>query len=335
MRKLRLFLLVPGILIFVWLVHKLGIQSIESNLSKLKWGFLAILLVSLVWHILKTVAWTLALEPGSHELGFRSFFRARLIGEAFNYLAILSSVGGDPIKAYALNGRLRLSRGVASVILDRVLYTATCLIFIIVGIVSLLARFPVGKQLYTIMTIMLACVVFLWGTFCAMFYFRLPVISKTLKALSSLPYLKKRFQDKRSSFATIDDLIFDLFNYHRWRFLANMGMHLLSFALSVAEIYIVLSCVGAPVHVQAAFLLASLTLVFNSLSVLVPANIGSFEGAHYLMFHMLGLKPEFGLTLAIAKRIRALFWVGIGLALFSVPQPEAKLAFATPDKSEN
>jgi uncharacterized protein (TIRG00374 family) len=335
MRKLRVILLVPGVLVFFWLLHKLGLRSIESNLSNLKWGFLAILLASLVWHILKTFAWMLALEPGSHDIGFRSFFRARLIGEAFNYLAILSSVGGDPVKAYVLNGRLRLSRGMASVILDRVLYTATCLIFIILGIVAFLAHFPVGTQLYTVMMITLGCVVVLWGAFCAMFYFRLPVISKTLKVLSSLPYLKKRFREKRASFDKIDELIFDLFNYHRWRFLAIMGMHLLSFALSVLEIHIILFCVGNPVSVQVSFLLASLTLVFNSLSVFVPANLGSFEGAHYLMFHMLNLSPDLGLTLAIAKRIRALFWVGIGLAFFSFPQPEGRLAFAASDKNDN
>jgi hypothetical protein len=43
------------------------------------------------------------------------------------------------------------------------------------------------------------------------------------------------------------------------------------------------------------------------------------------MFHLLRMSPDAGLTLAIVKRIRALVWVGIGLALLPLARSGKKL----------
>ena len=60
----------------------------------------------------------------------------------------------------------------------------------------------------------------------------------------------------------------------------------------------------------------------------VPFELGTKEGAHYLLFGLLGLDPALGVYTAMVSRARDLVWIAFGLSLvwFSGSRTPAKEA---------
>ncbi len=69
---------------------------------------------------------------------------------------------------------------------------------------------------------------------------------------------------------------------------------------------------GANIAVFSAFVLEGLTKVINLVGTLNPGNVGTYEGGNMLIARMFGITSATGLTLALCRRARALFWAGVG-----------------------
>jgi len=82
--------------------------------------------------------------------------------------------------------------------------------------------------------------------------------------------------------------------------------------MAVLEVYLVLRFMGARVAVVGAFALEGLTKVINLVGALNPGNIGTYEAGNMLIAKMFGVTGTAGLTLALCRRARTVFWAGIG-----------------------
>ena len=51
----------------------------------------------------------------------------------------------------------------------------------------------------------------------------------------------------------------------------------------------------------------------NAVFAFVPGAIGVMEGAYSGMLYLLHIDPAIGITIQIAKRMRAAFWILLGL----------------------
>jgi len=71
--------------------------------------------------------------------------------------------------------------------------------------------------------------------------------------------------------------------------------------------------------VAGAFVVEGLTKVINLVGVLNPGNLGTYEGGNMLIARVLGVPATTGLTLALCRRARSIFWAGIGITLSSAP----------------
>ena len=69
---------------------------------------------------------------------------------------------------------------------------------------------------------------------------------------------------------------------------------------------------GARIAVVGAFALEGLTKVINLVGAINPGNLGTFEGGNMLIAKMVGVTGAAGLTLALCRRARAVFWAGVG-----------------------
>jgi len=58
--------------------------------------------------------------------------------------------------------------------------------------------------------------------------------------------------------------------------------------------------------------LEGLTKVINLVGALNPGNLGTYEGGNMLIANIFGVTSTAGLTLALRRRARTLFWAGIG-----------------------
>ena len=70
---------------------------------------------------------------------------------------------------------------------------------------------------------------------------------------------------------------------------------------------------GAKLTLFGALAIEALTKLVNIAGTFNPGNIGTYEGGNMLITKMFGLTAAAGLTLAFARRLRALFWTGVGI----------------------
>ncbi len=61
-----------------------------------------------------------------------------------------------------------------------------------------------------------------------------------------------------------------------------------------------------------AFVIEAFTKFIDVIGALNPGNIGTFEGGNLLVARLLGFPAAAGLTLALCRRARILFWAAMG-----------------------
>ena len=82
--------------------------------------------------------------------------------------------------------------------------------------------------------------------------------------------------------------------------------------MAVLEVYLILRFMGADVGVVSAFAMEGLTKMINLVGVLSPGNLGTYEGGNMLIANLFGVTGTVGLTLALCRRARSIFWAAVG-----------------------
>jgi hypothetical protein len=69
--------------------------------------------------------------------------------------------------------------------------------------------------------------------------------------------------------------------------------------------------------------------VINLVGALNPGNFGTYEGGSMLIAKMFGVTSTTGLTLALCRRARTVFWAGVGgLCVIVMKKAEAPTTIA-------
>src|ERR1700730_14077309 len=91
----RIFFLLAGIALFVYLTIRLGPLQILSMLGRVGWGAVAIIAIFTVHQTFR--AWALAASvPGGREVTFADAFSIRLSGEAVEFLTFSGPFLAEP-----------------------------------------------------------------------------------------------------------------------------------------------------------------------------------------------------------------------------------------------
>jgi hypothetical protein len=94
--------------------------------------------------------------------------------------------------------------------------------------------------------------------------------------------------------------------------MASMILNLLWHALAVLEVCLILRFMGERVPLIGAFVVEGLTKVINLVGAFNPGNLGTYEGGNILIAKIFGVTGTAGLTLALCRRMRSIFWAGVG-----------------------
>ena len=103
-------------------------------------------------------------------------------------------------------------------------------------------------------------------------------------------------------------------------FWTSICLNLFCHFLAIAEVFLILHLLGTRASLLGALILESLTKVINVIGAINPGNLGTYEGGNMAIGTLLGLTGAEGLTLALCRRLRAVFWAivgGVCLAWFS------------------
>jgi hypothetical protein len=113
-----------------------------------------------------------------------------------------------------------------------------------------------------------------------------------------------------------EDLIYGFYRSNPRRFLPIFLIQIVFHTLGVLEVWFILSRLSdALPSLYGAYLLESVSRVISIVFKLVPFLIGVDEAGAQFVAETLGLAVGIGVTLAIIRKGRILFWTAIGMIL--------------------
>jgi hypothetical protein len=306
-----------GLLLFAYFVRKAGVSEILAGIQRLGFGFLLIIVISSVRQIARSLAWTRCFEA-PHSLRFRDAFAARIMGDALGNIIPLASVAiSEPSKAAFVTNRVPLMASLAALALENIFYSLSVAVFIFSGTVALLLAFPLKPALRyaSFGTLAVTILIVPLGYL---------VIRKQWKFLSGAMSIFERRNIGRAWMVktiprarTFEERIYGFYQRHSSRLILILALEMSFHLAGVLEIYTTLwfiSGVVAPTLLTA-FILESVNRVINVVFKFIPLRTGVDEAGTGMLSKVLGFTTAIGVTLAIVRKARDIFWTAIGVGL--------------------
>jgi phosphatidylglycerophosphate synthase len=314
---LRWLALATGIILFIATLYFVDLAEAAANVRTLGVALPIALGFSGLWHLARTWAWAWCF-PQPRTVSFAHLARVRLSAEAFSYLT-LRGIAGEPLKVVLLSGTVDARQATAAVALERIAYLVGTTLIVGTASVVALATLPLTAVWFRI-------------------FRAFAIVAAAIAVLSALAiggrgtYLQSllRTVDRRTGsslaagrvgrfVASVERLMLELVRGNPRRLVVLSAATLAAFTCMVLEAWVVLLAAGAGIGPAGAFAVETFSRVASFASALIPANLGALEASSVAA--VAAVSATGGAALAIARRIRGLFWAGLGLLIYPRRQP--------------
>jgi hypothetical protein len=307
---------VAGLALFAYFVWRAGPAEVWANISKIGWGFAVIILLAGLRFAVRAEAWRLCFED-THRLGFWEALKAYLIGDAAGNVVPLGIVVSEPTKAAMASRRgVPFAATFSALAVENIFYMLSVAFFIFCGAAALLAAFPLPKVLrYSSYGIVAGA-----GLFVAFAAYALKrewrFLSAALRWTAARGIGRRALGRRLERVAAFEERIYGFYGRNQRRFpfivLCEAAFH----ALGVAESYLTIALLSdARPTVLSAFLFESVNRVITVVFKFVPLRAGIDELGTGHLARVLAFGMAAGVTLAIVRKARMLFWMAAGVAL--------------------
>ena len=308
---LRLLTLLLGLAIVAWLLASADLPSVFAVIGNIGWGFVAILLARAATVAVDCAAWQVLLPPAERP-HFVSMLPLRWIGESINTTLPAGQVGGDVIRARLLQQRVAApARGYASVAVDFCLSLFAQILFTLLGF-ALLAGSGDGGAWWAVAASAAAVPIFAIASWELLVRRRLLAAIENAAARLGWRRLTAGVQQLRAALALLAE--------SRATLALSLSLHVTSFFMHAAEVWLTLWLMGAATGFGASVLLESLGLAERSAAFIIPSGWGAQEASLVALAATAGLPVETALALGLVKRARE-FAVGLpGLVAWALAE---------------
>jgi hypothetical protein len=306
-----------GLLLFAYTVRKAGVAQIISGIQRLGAGFLLILGLSAIRHIVRSIAWTKCFEP-PYALRFRDALEARLMGDALgNVIPLASMAVSEPSKAAFARHRVPLMAGLSALAIENIFYSLSVVLFIFSGMAALLLSFPLPKPLRYAAIGSLVVIFVIASTGYLVIRRKWKFLSGAFTWLGNRTRGRAWIEVANARAQTLEERIYGFYERNSARFLPILGLEVCFHLAGVAEIYATLSYISETVAptLLTAFILESVNRVISVTFKFVPFRTGVDEYGSGALAKVLGFARATGVTLAIVRKARDIFWTAIGVLL--------------------
>jgi phosphatidylglycerophosphate synthase len=301
----RVVMLALGVALFAGALYYIDVRTMLQTVRRLAIALPIVLVLSGLCHLVRTWAWAWCF-PQPRDIGFLRLARVRLSAEAFSYLTFGGLVG-DPLKVVLLSESIDASAATAAVALERFAYLAGTTVIVGLGAVLAIAglrltplwfgvfrALAIGAGAVTLFTI----VILLRGRrFCPSRLGRARVV---------------RF------ISAVERQMRELIRGNPMRLLVLVTATTASFVLMALEAYVIVRAAGTSFTATAALAAETFSRVATFASSIIPGNLGALEASSVAAAAVAGAAAGGG-ALAVARRVRGLFWAGVGLAIYPRP----------------
>ena len=306
-----------GLALFAYFVWQAGPSEIWSNISKIGWGFVAILFLAGLRFGVRALAWTLCFE-GPHHLPFWDAFKAYLIGDAAGNVVPLGIVVSEPTKAALVRDRVPFTASFSAIAVENIFYMLSVALFIFFGAAVLLASFHVPKVLRysSYGTIAGALLFVVMAAYALKRQWRFLTAALDWTAARGLGW--RALARRRAKVAAFEERIYGFYEHGQRRFVPILLCEVAFHALGVVEAYITIALISdVQPTVLSSFLFESVNRIITVVFKFIPLRAGIDELGTGQLARVLSFGTTAGVTLAVVRKARMLFWMAAGVALLA------------------
>jgi len=315
---LRFFAALLGLGLICYLVLRTGRGVIWKQVQAVGWGLLLIIVVGGFSQFIKTCAWRQTFVCDIRGLSWCRSFGVQLVSDAAGQLGLPGKLLGEGLRVSLLGSVVPLPNGISAAAIDGALHTLTAAVVTVLGIIAtfrvahLSGRWRVDALL---VAAVLMAVVTLASVAVAS---RWPLMGKAARVFGRLPILHHWVTARQPIIDSAEHNLLAFYREEPAAFCKSLTLNFLWHAMAVLEVFLLLHFMGAHIAVVSAFVVEGLTKVINVLGVLNPGNLGTYEGGNMLIAKFLGVPGTTGLTLALCRRARSLFWAAVGAMCMTI-----------------
>jgi hypothetical protein len=294
-----------GLLLFGYAVRRAGLDNIVDGIGRVGWGLIPILLLGGLRFVVRAEAWRLCAAAGA-RLPFGQAFTAFLSGDAIGNITPLGLIASEPTKVFLIRHHLATRESVTSLAIDNVVYAASVIVMIAAGVIVMLTRVPMP---------------FAWQEWSVVVLVGLMAIGAggllAIRSGWSGPALPSRLHARLSAMRAA---MLEFSAGHPTRLWRVFALDMVFHGLAVFEAYLTLEWLlgaASPTFTEA-LAFEALNRVMTVLFKFVPFRVGVDEAASGALAPVLALNPVAGVSLAVIRKVRNLFWAATGLALIGV-----------------
>jgi hypothetical protein len=317
--QMRALLLVAGLGLVVLLVARLGPGTIARQITSVGPGIAWLLVAYAAGTAVAGVPWYLLL-PRASRPRLRDAVASRFAAAGANAVLPLFGVGGEPARLLWLPPRER-ARGVAAIIVDRLLFVMASGLFLCAGVLALLETHSMPDRYVALAAVAAAALVLVaatgaWLASRSRLAERIHRIGRRLTGKDSLDQGDGLGADiDRAIAATLERPVPMLGG--------GVLIHLVGRVLLGAEIYIGFLLLGVPLTPAEGLVFASVPVLLSFVGSVVPSQLGLQEGTQALVAMALGISPAAAVTVVLLQRVRQLATVSAAWLLILLARQSA------------
>ena len=300
-----------GAVLFTYAIRNVGWTNVLDGVKRVGWGLAPILALAGLRFVLRAAAWRLCM-PANAQFTLGQAFAAFLSGDAVGNVTPLGLLASEPTKLFLVRHRLATREAVSSLAVDFVVYSMSAVTMIVVGATLLLLSVPLSLGLREILIggLLALCL----------------VIAGAVRVLGGT-WKEERGERPpwRARLASLRDSVFAFSAGQPARLWRIFGLDLLFQAVAVTEVFLTLRwLLPAPPTIQQAIMFSALDRAVIIAFKFIPFRLGIDELFSGGMATLFGWPNATGVALALIKKVRSIFWVGVGLILIAAhPSREA------------
>ena len=303
-----------GLLLFAYLIMRVGIGVVLESVSRFGAWFAVILIVGACWLFFQACAWSIIQNAYFQKVPFFRLFRVRIISDALNSLLPSASLGGDAARAYLIKKNVPLKEGIPGVLFDKTVEFVASTIFLAVGLLlgAIFIRMPEGLLAPTFICLAVTTV----GLVLLIFFSVRGFYGIVLRISGVVPKVRRWVLNREEQVKALDGNLRLLYARANLKTAAALGLHILARLTGVVEIWLILKVLGVPADYVQAWFITAVVVISNTIFFILPGQWGITESASMLVLKSLGHPAAIGLTLSVIRRIRKLAFVCLALVFF-------------------
>ena len=316
-RSIKLIFLLLGLSLLGWAVSTVDLTVVGKLLLQLGTGFLLILAIYSVVTWLDTIAWKKNFNP-EEETRFNlwQLWTIRQVGEAYNTITPLGTLGGEPVKSQLLKERhgLSLKQGMVSQVVARTTFLLGLILFFIPG-TFLIAQSNVVSENFKSASL-LGMAIFSTVILLFLLFQVTGALSAITGWISRLP-LGNKIGVLMNKLEVVDRGISSYYEQYTKRAIQSVLYAFAGWVIGLGELYVTLYFLGFQPDLIDLWVIEALAQLVRAGSFFIPLSLGAQEGGLILIFTAMGMPADLGLTVSFVRRIKELLWVGLGLGIGS------------------